>query len=381
MTVELASSNADSATQRSQLRARRRVRVGVAAAIAVLVIGAAAAAAIGFGGGNQSNPHRLAGPPATTTVTRQTLTETEQVNGVLGFGDATVVSARQPLTPAIGRTANVLTWLPPAGAIVGRGEPIFRVDNRPVVLVYGGVPLYRILTAGVSGPDAAELEDNLKALGYTGFTVDDEFTTATADAVRQWQQDLGVDQTGRVDVNQVVVASGPVRISSRQSDLGNAAAGPVLTYTGATRLVRIDLDVGLQDLVSVGVAATVILPDGKEVAGTVSAVGAVATSTPGGAGAGGKTTIAVEVRIDDQKALGTLDEAPVQVTLVSDRRENVLTVPVAALVALAEGGYGVQVVDAAGTRYVAVQTGLFANGRVEISGNGVAEGTVVGIPK
>ena len=39
-----------------------------------------------------------------------------------------------------------------------------------------------------------------------------------------------------------------------------------------------------------------------------------------------------------------------------------------------------QVVDNGQARIVAVKTGLFANNRVEISGDGIAEGTVVGMP-
>jgi hypothetical protein len=95
---------------------------------------------------------------------------------------------------------------------------------------------------------------------------------------------------------------------------------------------------------------------------------------------GNPATIEVVVNVADQGALGTLDQAPVGVTLVSAKVENVLTVPVAALVALAEGGYGVQVVEGSTTRYVPVKTGMFANGRVEISGAGIQAGTVVGVP-
>jgi hypothetical protein len=84
------------------------------------------------------------------------------------------------------------------------------------------------------------------------------------------------------------------------------------------------------------------------------------------------------VTVADQAKLGTLDAAPVDVTLVSDKRENVVAVPVGALVALAEGGYGVQVVDGGRTRFVAVKTGMFADGEVEVTG--IEPGAVVGVP-
>ena len=69
------------------------------------------------------------------------------------------------------------------------------------------------------------------------------------------------------------------------------------------------------------------------------------------------------------------------VTFVADERKDVLTVPVAALLALAEGGYGVEVVEG-GTRPAscAVETGMFADGRVEVTGDGIAEGMTVGMP-
>ena len=60
--------------------------------------------------------------------------------------------------------------------------------------------------------------------------------------------------------------------------------------------------------------------------------------------------------------------------LTGDERKDVLTVPVAALLALAEGGYGVEVVDGGDRRIVAVETGLFAGGRVEVTGDGHRRG-------
>jgi hypothetical protein len=142
-------------------------------------------------------------------------------------------------------------------------------------------------------------------------------------------------------------------------------------------MVRIALDVALQGLVKRGITATVTLPDGTTINGTVATVGTVATA---GATATSPATIAVTVTLPHQSALGTLDQAPVAVTLVSARVANALTVPVAALVALGGGGYGVQVVTGSASRYVSVQLGMFAGGRVQITGAGITKGTRVGVP-
>jgi multidrug efflux pump subunit AcrA (membrane-fusion protein) len=71
--------------------------------------------------------------------------------------------------------------------------------------------------------------------------------------------------------------------------------------------------------------------------------------------------------------------ASVDVTFTAEERADVLAVPVAALVALREGGYGVEVVEGNRSRYVPVETGLFADGLVEISGAGIEEGMTVGM--
>jgi hypothetical protein len=339
------------------------------------VVAAGAAAAVGFGGTPQQAASRGSQPPATAQVTRQTLTRTETVDGTLGYGDATTVGAR-------GATGT-LTWLPGVGTVIGRGKPVYKVDDEPVVLLYGATPLYRALQPGVHGNDAKLLEQNLSALGYGGFTVDDEYTDSTADAVGRWQEDLGVAETGRVEVGQVVVAGGQIRVTEHKSAIGAQASGPVLAYTGTTRTVTVELDVAKQQLVHKGLGATVELPDGKRVPGTVTSVGTVATEQSSGSGGQQETTttVGVTVSVQDQKALGTLDQAPVDVVLQAEQRKDVLTVPVNALVALVEGGYGVQVVDGAASRYLAVKTGMFANGRVEVTGDGLAEGMSVGVPK
>jgi Putative peptidoglycan binding domain len=347
----------------------RRTRAIVVSVVVLVVVAAAAVAAFGIDFSHAPPAATIRMPPATAKVTRMTLTQTEKVSGTLGYGDA---------HPATARGTGVVTWLPAAGATVQRGQPVFRRDDVPVPLFYGTLPFYRVLRSGVSGSDVTELEQNLSALGYTGFTVDSDFTSATTDAVKQWQSALGASQTGAFDPASVVLAPAAIRVEAVRANVGDPASGPLLTWTGTTRTVDIALDVAKQDLVKVGIAATVTLPDSSTVDGKVSAVGTVATTS--GNGPSSATTIDVTVDIADQTKLGTLDAAPVDVTLVSKTKENVLTVPIGALLALAEGGYGVQVVDGQRTYYVAVETGLFANGRVEVSGAGLAEGMVVGTP-
>ncbi|GAA4144578.1 peptidoglycan-binding protein [Phytohabitans flavus] len=343
-----------------------RGRTALLAGGVVLVVASGAAAAVGFGGADASTPPRGALPPATAKVARGTLIQTETVDGTLGYGDPVAIKAKG--------TGGTLTWLPAEGATLTRGKPVYEVDDDPVVLLFGSTPLYRPLTTDVTGADVAEFEKNLAALGYDGFTVDDEYTSATSDAVERWQEDLGREETGTVAPGEVVVAPGEIRVAELKLAQGDAASGPVLTYTGTTRIVTVALEVDKQQLVKKGLAATVELPGGVRTAGTVAEVGTVAVAKED------KTTVEVTVTVADQKALGTLDQAPVDVILESDKRENVLTVPLNALVALAEGGYGLQVVEGGTTRYVAVETGMFAGGKVEVSGDGLAEGMVVGVP-
>ncbi|MEV4621696.1 peptidoglycan-binding protein [Asanoa sp. NPDC049573] len=337
-------------------------RVVLATGIAVVAAGAAATAAVGFGGGDGGTAHAGELPSRTAVVTRQTLVDSEEVDGSLGYGDPVAVRG----------SGGMVTWLAPDGATVTRGKPVFRVDGAPVVLLYGPLPVYRPLSRGVEGPDVAQFERNLAALGYTGFTVDDDYTGATADAVRDWQGDLGVDETGTVTAGLVAYAPGPIRIAGHTAPVGAPAAGQVVSYTGTARLVTVDLPVADRRLAVAGAAATIELPDGRTAPGTVATVGAVATAP-----AQGDPTVEVTVTVADQKLLGDLQEGPVDVSLTASRRDDVLTVPVEALVALAEGGYGVQLADG---RYLAVETGLFAGGRVEVTGAGLDAGMTVGVP-
>jgi membrane fusion protein, multidrug efflux system len=371
-----------------QRRRRRAGRVVFAVVVVVLAVGAAAAAATGFRleagpqGGDRQASADGGRPPATEKVTRQTLVEAQTQAGTLGYGDKTTVS---------GRLGGTVTGLPATGSTIKRGQALHRFDNAPVMLLYGSLPAYRALAVGTEGADVKQFERNLYALGYRGFTVDRTYSEATADAVKQWQDDLGLPETGTVELGRVVYAAGPVRVGTHEAAVGDAVqpGAALFTITGRVRVVTVELDTADQRLARKGAAVKVTLPDGKTVGGkiaktqTVIDTGSGDGSGGGGGGGGGsdpETKIEVTVTIADQKALAGLDQASVDVGFTASQRKNVLSVPGAALLALAEGGYGVQVVDGTSTRIVAVETGLFAGGRVEVSGAGLKEGMTVGMP-
>ncbi|MGI5165914.1 peptidoglycan-binding protein [Spirillospora sp. CA-253888] len=365
----------DAPPQQRERRRRGHRRRNAAVVAVVVAIGAAAAATLGLGGGSGGGEAAAELPPRTTPVTRQTLKDTETADGTLGFGESVA---------AVGRKAGTLTWMPESGAQITRGERLYEVDTRPVTLMYGSKPAYRALKPGVEGNDVERFERNLAALGYDGFTVDDEYTEDTADAVEEWQEDVHLEETGEVALGDVVFAPGPVRVDGREVGKGDPVSPgrKVLTYTGTEKAVTVELDTADQRMAKKGAAVEVELPDGGTVKGVIDEVSTVVE--PGGQGEDPTTKVEVTVALRDRRAQKAADAyalASVDVTFTAGTRKDVLTVPVAALVALAEGGFGVEAVKNGASTYVPVRTGLFASGRVEVSGAGVTEGMAVGIPK
>lgn len=400
-------------------RKRRPLRTSLILLAAIAVAAAAGIAATGAlgGDGTGSRSDAPSAPPATVKVQRATLTDTETVDGNLGYGDATTVqapaassdsgsgqSAQNGRPAQNGQSAQdgttgdsggdgIVTWLPEEGKVIKRGETVYRVDQQKVPLLYGSIPFYRTLKPDVEGGDVEILEKNLRALGYTGFTVDDEYSSATADAVKEWQEDLNREETGTVQPADAVVASGARLVADVKSVPGAAPSASLLTWTGTERIISVDLDVQYEDLVQKGTKATIELPDHTTAEAEVTDIGTPSTSqgddSSSGSGAPGSSdsgssedaTLPIELTVKDQKGLGRYQAAAVQVTLKADSRKDVLVVPVSALVARPGGGYAVEVVTANGTEHRPVRLGMFADGNVEVSGAGIEEGTLVGVPK
>jgi len=357
---------------------RRRARTVVVTGAVLSVIAVGALAALGLGGGDGPRAVRRSGPAATTKVTRQTLVQAVTMRGGLGYGAT---------TPITSTASGTVTWLPEVGAKVRRGGALMRVDERPVVLLYGPLPMYRPLTAGVVGEDARQFEQNLRALGYYGFDVDNQFSKATTVAVQRWQKSLGIEPTGTVDRGGVIYAATSVRIAQRLVRVGASATGDVLSYTGSTKVVTVSTEPSKAAWAAHGTKVDLTPPGGKSTAGKVARVsdsapadGGQGDAAPAGDTGDGKGGVVITIRFAHQGALGNKAGAPVSVRYIQQKHRNVLTVPVNALIALAEGGYGVEVVTSGGTKIAAVKVGLFADGRVEVSGDGLQDGASVGIP-
>ncbi|MEV7190923.1 peptidoglycan-binding protein [Streptomyces sp. NPDC093510] len=354
---------------------RRRTAV-VATVVALLAVtgGGIAVTALAETGGKQDSAHRDAAlPPATASVERGDLSSGTQVDGTLGYAKERKVNAG---------AAGTLTWSAGAGSTVGRDERLYEVDGTPVRLMYGTEPMYRTLKPGDKGDDVRQLEENLVALGYgNGLAVDTTYTDGTAAAVKQWQKAHDRKQTGRVGPDQIAFQPSAVRVKSTGSTVGDQVAPgkPVLSTTGSQRVVRVRLDVAEGSSAKKGTKVTVTLPDGTTVHGKVASVGR--TAEPGDDPDDKTPKIPVTVTFDDPGKVGGFDQSPVTVNLTGETRENVLSVPVNALLALPGGGFGVQVVEGGRTRDVEVELGMFGQGRVEVSGGGLREGAKIGVPK
>lgn len=147
-----------------------------------------------------------------------------------------------------------------------------------------------------------------------------------------------------------------------------------------------DVPVADQNMIRDGAGVRVTLPGGATAAGKISSVGTVATAgdtnSQSQTGQGTQNaTIPVYIALDDKGDKELLDGAPVTVGFTSTEHKDVLTVPINALLASADGSYKVNVVDASGNvTPVPVKLGIFDGDDVEVSGN-LKAGMKVEVPR
>lgn len=379
-----------------------RHKTWVLAAAAVLIALATIGGVVVLSGQKQQAVAAQQAPVGAAQVERRTLSAMVSQAGTLTY------RARSDGSPysVINQAPGTYTLLPAAGQVIAQGHVLYRVDDRPVVLLVGSTPAYRTLSAGADGPDVAELNGDLIALGCaTRAQLSPRsafFGPATTAAVMKLQARLGVTQDGTLTLGQVVFQPAAVRVTSVSAELGSSAhAGEtVMQGTSTIRQVQVALDASEQTTMAVGDKVSITLPDNRTTPGVVSSVGAVASCPPssGSGGPGSSSavqgtdacsspnsvpTITVGVTPSDPAATGKWDQAPVRVGITTASVPNALVVPVTALLAQGGGGYAVEVI-AAGMRnhLVGVSLGLFddAEGLVQVTGSGLTAGQQVVVP-
>ncbi|MFV2062685.1 MAG: peptidoglycan-binding protein [Chloroflexota bacterium] len=310
-------------------------------------------------------------PVSTATVAQRTMRSTEDFDGTLGYAGEGVI---------IAGLNGTYTRLPAEGDILTLGDEIYEVDGKnSSYLMYGERPAWRRITNDSdNGPDVKQLEQSLKELGLTasGLKPDWKFRQATVDAVKRWQRRTNQERDGEIDRGQVTYLPADVRITDVLPELGTAArAGSVLATTSGTQLVvTLDLEADRRDILAVGDAVSVEMPDGSSSDGVIAAIDSVARTLPGAT----EPTVEVTVELAENAATGELDGADVTISVVRQTRPDALSVPVDALLALREGGYAVEIAAEDGSTYlIAVEVGLFDDIGVEVRGDLSAGDTVV----
>lgn len=332
--------------------------------LALILAGIAVFVAVDRIGDDTATADPVSSSPATVEVVRTDLVERETLDGTLRY--------RSPRTLYASGTGTI-TGLPEGGAVIERGEAAYELNGLAVITMFGDRPMWRILDETVTdGADVAQLETNLEALGFTadgGLVVDDTFDDATTTAVEAWQASLGREETGIVGLGDVVFVSGPIRVGVAATAVGAVIApgAPVYAVSARNHEVVVLLDADRQDLLTADDEVSITLPDDAVTTGTVRQVSRLVITTDGADGEG-RRVVEVTIELADESLVIDLDEAPVDVDVASSTARNVLAVPVEALLALAEGGYAVEVAEGSTTRLVGVEIGAFADGLVEIVG-------------
>ena len=290
-------------------------------------------------------------PRDTATVTIGDRSRTVEADGQLVFATEAVV-----VHPGSG----TITELASQESVAASGDTLYEVDNSPTVLLYGTMPVYRALTVDDVGPDVAQLETALVALGYDpsgDMTVDDTFTDYTASVVERWQADLGLPETGRVELGTVIFAPGDVLVGAHAATVGTQVSNsPVMSLSSQVRQVEFDVAVADLDSISVGTTVSARLPDR-------STVDAIVTSL-----VSAQSTWSATATVASSESLTRAGVVPVTVRWTEDLATGVLTVPAVSLTRLDDGTYNLEVVQADGrTSFVPVEVGVKSGATIEVS--------------
>ena len=313
--------------------------------------------------------------PTTASVMRDSLTDDREFRATVSFGDGWALPAQM---------AGLVTATHERGTVVGFGEELIRVNNRPVFLAQGAMPMYRELYEVdtsirdengergtlLEGFDVVQLQAFLLDAGFDDrgrLEADGTWRRSTTDAVKAWQRDLGLRADGRVDGTLMIFSPAPVRI-----DTAYRVGDPFgeLRVTKPDPTVFADASNRDRPVLAVGTTCRVVLLDGTSLDGEV-----VTQEQTVGADGSRVWRSTVEVQGDLPR-----DTSSATLNVTNVIASGVLVVPASALLALADGGFALERPTGDGTELVRVEVGEVLDGRAEVTGD-ITEGDDVVVPE
>ena len=284
-------------------------------------------------------------PQSTAEVERRDLITREESDGTLGYTDERARRQSRPghadvdgrgglARPARRRSSTASTPGPCSGS---------RAASRPGA---------RWRTGSTTAWTSASWSRTSSRSGFDPdkeIDVDTEFDDATEDAIERWQEKTHQEETGRVELGTVVFLPGQTRrIAEVQGTVGgrrrrrhplhdlDAPRGDVRDRRprrrpGAGGQVRAGRAARRHDRAAARSPASAAWPR------------AAATTRPPRT----TPTIEVTVRLEAGKGIDAFDQAPVLVRVETEAERDALAVPVGALLALAGGGYALELADCA----------------------------------
>lgn len=350
-------------------RRTRAIGLVVGAALLLSCAGAVVAATMRETEPDSDSP---AAPPETVAAVRADLVQENVMTGSLAFAGA------RKLTSSI---AGVLTWMPSPRTVLSSGDEMYRIDDQGVYLLQGRTPAWRKFEEGMSdGPDVQQLEAALADLGYYPYWVDDHFDENTAEAIEDWQEATDQSETGKIAVGRIQFHRGNIRVVDKAAGLGTpvSVGAPVLEVSANRQTITTKVELSEQSSATKGAKVDITLPDGRTLKGRVSRVGAAEEGTDENGVK--QTMIPVTVVLTKRSVVKGVPTADVDITFDDTLEKNVLQVPVESLIAVAGGGYAVQVVADGETTDVPVELGTFLDGMVEIKKGDVRNGDELVVP-
>lgn len=339
------------------------------------VVLAAALAGVGWGlwwgvgwivGHSEGGEERGGEVVATAVVGRRSLEETVVTRGVVGFvpvGDLKVGAA--------GRVVRMPLSL---GDVVAAGDVVVVVDGRAVVAVSDVDPFWRDLSRNSQGPDVMALQGLLAEAGFFDVAPDGRFGSTTEAALKDWQDHHGYAVAdGVFRVGDVVIGEWPARVGQVRVEPGDfvEVGSSLASLTTEEPGVSVDLipsdrlRVSEGDPVRVDVSAT-----GRMAAGVLASVAEDPVEREDLS-----LVFPAQVVLDD--AWDVPEGTQTRVVVVTSRAEDVLVVPVAAVISDEAGRPVVRIVDGAGgTRIVVVELGMSEGAWIEVM-SGLEEGDTV----